>query len=319
MLKYKIEGGLDFFAELYKSLDESDDENKIDKEVDTCLIENTPLTEKYVQMECGHKFNYIPLYLDIKNHKQKFNGLEGNSGRLHQDEIRCPYCRQKQKGVLPYYEEFGLEKLHGINYINPNYKSFNTSAGYYKTCQFITPNPLFDPSGNNILETDKTNSGNCKFLKCFVLGSQINYYHGIVEGLNYGDENYYCWTHKKIVIKKYKKEISDKLKLEVKQTKMKEKELVKLAKKKEKEEAKLKAKEDKIKAKETAKGQNVNATEENTVLGAITINHHNTNIVSSGCIEILKSGANKGNPCGGKIVTGAICKRHSKHKFTECK
>ena len=318
MLKYKIEGGLDFFTELYKSLDDSDDEEKIHEESNMCLIDNTPLADKYVQMECGHKFNYIPLYLDIKNHKQKFNGLESTSGRLNQDEIRCPYCRQKQKGVLPYYEELGLEKLHGINYINPNYKSFNSSAGYYKTCQFILPNPQFDPSGNNIVETDKTNSGNCKFLQCFVLGSQINYYHGMLDGVNYGDENYYCWTHKKVVIKKHKKELSDKAKLEVKQAKLKEKEEAKLVKQKEKEEAKLKAKEDKLKVLKKIKTENI-------VLGPVIIvganadaenmntDTENTSDIVSGCIEILKSGPNKGKECGSKVVIGgSTCKRHSK-------
>jgi len=318
MLKYKIEGGLDFFTELYKSLDDSDDEQKIDEESNMCLIENTPLTDKYVEMECGHKFNYIPLYLDIKNHKQKFNGLESSSGRLNQDEIRCPYCRQKQKQVLPYYEELGLEKLHGINYINPNYKSFNSSAGYYKTCQFILPNPQFDPSGNNIVETDKNNAGNCKFLQCFVLGSQINYYHGMLDGVNYGDENYYCWTHKKVVIKKHKKELSDKAKLEVKQAKLKEKEEAKLVKQKEKEEAKLKAKEDKLKVLKKIKTENIvlgpviivgaNADAENMNTDA-----ENMSDVVSGCIEILKSGPNKGKHCGCKVVVGGTaCKRHSK-------
>jgi len=317
MLKYKIEGGLDFYTELYKSLDDSDAEDKIDDESNMCLIENTPLTDKYVEMVCGHKFNYIPLYLDIKNHKQKFNGLESSSGRLNQDEIRCPYCRQKQKQVLPYYEELGLEKLHGINYINPNYKSFNSSAGYYKTCQFILPNPQFDPSGNNIVETDKNNAGNCKFLQCFVLGSQINYYHGMLDGVNYGDENYYCWTHKKVVIKKHKKELSDKAKLEVKQAKLKEKEEAKLVKQKEKEEAKLKAKEDKLKAKEDKFKAFKQIKNENIVLGPVIIDEANTDTentsdIVSGCIEILKSGPNKGKPCGGKIVTGSTCKRHSK-------
>lgn len=312
MLKYKIEGGLDFFTELYKSLDDSDDEQKLDEETNMCLIDNTPLTNKYVEMECGHKFNYIPLYLDIKNHKQKFNGLESSSGRLNQDEIRCPYCRQKQKGVLPYYEELGLEKLHGINYINPNYKSFNSSAGYYKTCQFISPNPQFDPSGNNIVETHKTNSGNCKFLQCFVLGSQINYYHGMLDGVNYGDENYYCWSHKKMVIKKHKKELSDKAKLEVKQAKLKEKEEAKLAKQAAKNEAKTKAKEDKLKAKEEAKALK-KVLDENIVLGPVIIDGATTDTNMSGCIEILKSGPNKGKPCGGKVVVGgSTCKRHSK-------
>jgi hypothetical protein len=59
MDKYKLEGGIDFFAELYKSLDiEESDENNM------CLITNQPLTDKFVSLNCGHKFNYIPLYND---------------------------------------------------------------------------------------------------------------------------------------------------------------------------------------------------------------------------------------------------------------
>lgn len=327
MSNYKIEGGINFFAELYKSLDVEESKYKTEEDTNKCLISNQPLIDKFVQLSCGHKFNYMPLFLDIKNHKQKFNGLESSSYRLHQDEIRCPYCRIKQKGVLPYYEELGLEKLHGVNYIDPTLNTFNTFGMYYKKCQFITPNPTFDPSGNNIVETDKTNSGNCKFLKCFVMGSQINYYNGIVEGLNYGDENYYCWSHKKMVIKKYKKDIADKKRAEIKEAKLKEKEEAKLAKQKAKEDAK----EEKRKAKEDAKSQKpqktkkVKVTEENVVLGpSIVVNDdihnddenkyniNNHENIGGGCLEILKSGPNKGNPCGCKVISDNMCKRHSK-------
>ena len=81
MTKYKIEGDIDFFSELYKSLDNEDTENTDN----LCLITNLPLIDKYFQMDCGHKFNYIPLYFDIKNHKLKFNGMEGSSSRLNKN------------------------------------------------------------------------------------------------------------------------------------------------------------------------------------------------------------------------------------------
>jgi hypothetical protein len=136
MTKYKIEGGVDFFSELYKSLDDDDDDK--DNEDNLCLISNLPLVDKYFKMDCGHKFNYIPLFLDTKNHKQKFNGMEGSSSRLSNIEIRCPYCRKKHKGVLPYYEELGLPKIEGVNNINPNYKVSNGSN--YKHCQFLILN-----------------------------------------------------------------------------------------------------------------------------------------------------------------------------------
>lgn len=323
MSKYTIEGNIDFFAELYKSLDIEENNEKTDEDNNLCLISNEQLTDKYVTMECGHKFNYLPLYLDVKNHKQKFNGMEGSSTRLYQDEIRCPYCRKKQAGVLPYYEEFGLEKLHGINCIDPNYSSVKTSSHYYKKCQYTSPNPDFDPSGNDQVETYPTNSGNCKFLKCFALGTQINFYHGITEGLNYGDEKYYCWHHKKVVVRKYKKDLMNKAKAEIKEAKVKTKNDAKLAKLKEKEEAKeLKRKEkEKGEVKDEVKGEvkeskkKLKLSEENIVLGPSTIgvdeNLDKTNI--GGCIEILKSGPNKGNQCGCKIVsTDDRCKRHSK-------
>lgn len=323
MSKYNIEGGIDFFAELYKSLDIEENFQKINEDNNICLITNEPLTENSVTMGCGHKFNYIPLYFDVKNHKQKFNVLEGSSTRLNNDEIRCPYCRTKQQGLLPYYENLGLEKLHGVNYIDPSYKLHNPLSCYYKPCQFISHNPNFDPSGNNPVETHQTNSGNCKFLKCFVLGSQLNYYHGIIEGDNFGDENFYCWHHKKIMVKKYKKAIIDKDKLEKKQALIKEKEEAKKAKQKAKAEAKEKEKEEKRKAKEDAKKnkptKKTKLIEENVVLGpSIVVDEVLIQATSStqevtGCIEILKSGPNKGKKCGGKVVSDNMCKRHTNH------
>jgi hypothetical protein len=315
MLKYKIEGNIDFFAELYKSLDIEENNQKTEEDNNLCLISNELLTDKYVTMECGHKFNYLPLYLDVKNHKQKFNGMEGSSTRLYQDEIRCPYCRKKQAGVLPYYEELGLEKLHGINCIDPNYSSVKTSSHYYKTCQYTAENPNFDPSGNNPVETHYKNFGNCKFLTCNTLGSQINFYHGITEGMNYGDEKYYCWNHKKIVVKKYKKDLMNKAKTEIKEAKVKAKNDAKLAKLKEKEEAKeAKCKEKDKEAKEKESNKKSKLFEENIVLGPSDIS---TDVIEktnkTGCIEILKSGPNKGNHCGCKIVSSDDrCKRHSK-------
>ena len=122
MKKYNIEGGINFFSELYKSLDDEEEDIKDN----LCLITNLPLKDNFFKMDCGHKFNYIPLYLDTKNHKQKFNGMEGNSSRLSKNEIRCPYCRNRHKGVLPYHEELGLDKIDGVNYVNPNYNYINS-------------------------------------------------------------------------------------------------------------------------------------------------------------------------------------------------
>ena len=115
MSNYIIEGNFDFYKELYESLDDSD--NNIDESsAQVCLISNTPLTKHFVELECKHVINYVPLFKDLVNHKTKFSSLDTH--RLKVNEIRCPYCRNKQGNVLPYIEELGLPKEHGVNWIN---------------------------------------------------------------------------------------------------------------------------------------------------------------------------------------------------------
>jgi hypothetical protein len=308
MNKYIIEGGIDFYEELYKSLDIEETNEKTEEDNNLCLITNQPLSDKFVILECSHKFNYVPLFLDIKNHKQKFNSLEGTSSRLNIDEIRCPYCREKQKGVLPYYEELGLEKINGVNIVNPYTSSSSHSYSCYKPCEYLKPNPEYDPSGNEPIETNKLNKGNCKFHICFSSGTSIGY--GSVNSENYGDGKSYCWLHKKEMIKKYKQEIKIKAKEEANKEKLKLKEEAKKAK----EEAKLKEKEEKKKLKEEVKKSKQNTSQENVVLGLIDLSGNN---VTVGCTEILKSGQNKGKQCGCKIVSQdvTLCSRHFKIKY----
>jgi hypothetical protein len=306
MNKYTIEGGLNFYEELYKSLDIEETNEKTEEDQNLCLITNQTLTEKFVEMNCGHKFNYVPLFLDLKNHKQRFNGMEGSSGKLSTDEIRCPYCRTKQTDLLPYYEEFGFPKINGVNDIKPYSNSLSYAHTYYKPCEFLTPNPDFDTSGNNIVETEKYNKGNCKFHICICDGTQINSgYNSSAE--NYGDTKHYCWSHKKVIIKKYKQEIKNKAKEEAMKEKLKTKEEAKKAK----DEAKLKAKEEEKKSKEEEKKSKKNSICENVVLGQIDLSGNNVII---GCVEILKSGQNKGNHCGCKILMDNLCNRHFKIK-----
>jgi hypothetical protein len=120
MSNYIIEGNFDFYKELYESLDDSDDNNNnnnIDESsAQVCLITNTHLTKHFVELECKHAFNYVPLFKDLVNHKTKFSSLDTH--RLKVNEIRCPYCRNKQGNLLPYIEEIGLPKEHGVNWIN---------------------------------------------------------------------------------------------------------------------------------------------------------------------------------------------------------
>ena len=311
MNKYIIEGGIDFYEELYKSLDIEETNEKTEEDNNLCLITNQPLIDNFVTLNCKHKFNYIPLFLDIKNHKQKFNGMEGSSSRLAINEIRCPYCRTKQDGVLPYYEDLGLEQILGVNWFDIKYCNSNSChSSSHKKCEYLMPNPIFDPSNINVAETSEYNNGNCKFLKCYNLGSKIGYnWNNETVAENYGDSKFYCWIHKKLVIKQYKKAIVDKAKEEAKNAKLLAKEE---AKKKEMEE-KQKAKEEKQKAKEESNKKTTKKSKimsENVVLGPV--------ILEQGCIEILKNGINKGTTCGCKLYQDNMCKRHHtiKNKIT---
>jgi hypothetical protein len=274
--KYKTEGNIDFFSELYKSLDEEENNNNNDE--GKCLITNDVLSDRFVKMLCGHSFNYLPLLYDIKNHKEKFNNFEGSQTKLKQDEIRCPYCRNRQTEVLPYYEDLYPDKINGVNCILPflNYSNYSS----YKP-----PNSI---QGNCCFKIDSTN---------FCIVSNV---------YKFEDGKTYCYTHCKTMTLKILKEDDLKKKEEAKQAKLKAKEEAK--------QAKLKAKEDAKQAKKEAKkGTKNNITEIIELL-----ENENNEIVldneivleNTGCIEVLKSGINKGKPCCKSIFDNKLCKRH---------
>jgi len=295
MKNYNIEGGIDFFAELYKSLDIEESEKKTEDDENKCLITNEKLTDKHIQLTCGHKFNYIPLYNDLLNHKKKFNYLEGTNSKLSINELRCPYCRKKQSGVLPYYEELGVQKINGVNFYDPLLKEENINVNNHK-CVFNIPNSTF----NSLLPESVTN---VKFVLCGAnYATKINVYNKFnpTQQTNYGDDNLYCYSHKKQMINYYKIQEKEKQK----EAKIQAKVQIKA----EKEKAKQEAKAAKIIAKLETKAAKIITKKqiiENIVLGPSVISTEST-----GCVEILKTGINKGTPCGCKIFSENMCKRH---------
>ncbi len=179
-------------------MDEEENNNKTEEDNKKCLITNMPLADKFVELSCGHKFNYLPLYNDVLNHKKKFNNIEGSATRLKQNEMRCPYCRKKSTGLLPYYEDLNLPKVSGVNHIDTNYDIDTDSipsSSYYKKCEYLTPNIHFNFNTENVVEVYKSNLNleDCKYIKCSYMGTQIHY-----DELNdnYGDDKHYCWNHK---------------------------------------------------------------------------------------------------------------------------
>jgi hypothetical protein len=180
MSNYIIEGNFDFYKELYESLDDSD--NNIDQQsAQICLITNAPLTKHFVELECKHTFNYVPLFKDLVNHKTKFSSLDTH--RLKVNEIRCPYCRNKQGNLLPYIEELGLPKEHGVNWINMDLMSTS-----------------------NVVDLKL---GQC----CWGNGYECNAIHVLTNGSTNLD---YCYYHYKLTAKKLLMEQKLKQKMEMK-------------------------------------------------------------------------------------------------------
>jgi hypothetical protein len=270
MQQYKTEENIDFFLELSKSL--TSPTEKIEDNI--CLITNTPLTEHSITLECNHKFNYIPLVKDLSNHKYKFNYNEPRILKL--DEIRCPYCRNIQKNLIPYYDIPNVKKIHGINFIDETKIKIKT--------KYNKPNceSEYLPGKCNFETTDI--SGNiCNCSKIMVttvplLGKTLCYQHKFTSlSIYLSNKKIKDVEEKKLLADKAKKDkkiLSDKVKADAKEAK-------KLLAEKAKEDKKIlvnKAKEDKKilvnKAKEAKKIKMVK--EEN-----IKINIPDQNIIIS--------------------------------------
>jgi hypothetical protein len=280
---YKIEGEVDFFAELYKSLDQDDVE-----ENNMCLITNKPLVDKYVELTCSHKFNYVPLYKDIYNHKKKFNFMEANNGTLKNNEIRCPYCRQKQVGLLPYYENMGVKKTAGVNFLDETVTIYNSP--FVGKCEYVTKT-----SYTKEIIDDLSNK---QVIQCY---SETICHSTYVSKLDCNNKTY-CYSHKKQMIKDIANENKQKAKDEAKLEKQKAKDEAKLEKQKAKDEAKL----------EKQNKQNTKKSQTQTQVIAQEENDENYIVSNSSltCVEILKTGINKGKQCCETTYNEQLCKRH---------
>lgn len=102
-MKYNIEGGIDFYAELNKP-----DDNVEEDTTNKCLITRLPLTDGSVKMECGHEFNYLPLYNELV-HQLK----PSICGYTKSGKIFCPYCRHSQETFLPFNAAY--KPVVGVN------------------------------------------------------------------------------------------------------------------------------------------------------------------------------------------------------------
>uniref|UniRef100_A0A6C0B0M2 RING-type domain-containing protein n=1 Tax=viral metagenome TaxID=1070528 RepID=A0A6C0B0M2_9ZZZZ len=231
MPNYKIEGEIDFYQELYNSLD---NDNKCENG-DICLITNQPLCNDHIVLSCNHKFNYDALYNDVINHKNKYNMMENTI--VKSSEIRCPYCRKIQNELLP--ERDGYKNVHGVNCFDAEQELINKSYGnnteyIHGTCNHKN---IYSTDGNEI----KCKNKHVKYLPI--------------------DGNYYCHLHHHstlyaILKKKKDKEKEEKQKAKEEKLKAKEEKLKEKEEKKKAKEEKLKEKEEKKKVKEEKQKMN---------------------------------------------------------------
>jgi len=281
MVKYNIEGDINFYEELYKSLDDKDEN---EEEKDECLITNETLGNHSVKLNCGHKFNYEPLYNDIINHKKKYNSMEKCILKIF--EIRCPYCRTVQPNLLPYHEELGLAKVHGVNYIDELIQLKDSAHSVYnKWEKGVCCYKIYDSSQNTYIPCSNT-----QVILVNPTGQK------------------YCYNHKYIAQKEY----IAKKKMEIKEKQKEEKLQKKLAEKKEKDELKENLKKQKLEEKMKIKDENINKkvklTKTKTLVNEnVVVFSSNSSVV---CSQTLKTGQNKGNPCGCKVFKDNLCTRH---------
>ena len=279
MPNYKIEGDFNFYDELYKSLDEVEDVN----DANVCLITNKPLEEDCVTLSCNHKFNYDAIYNDIYNHKKKYNAMERCA--VKSSQIRCPYCRTIQNNLLP--EKDGYKKVHGVNFYDEEAENMSKIA----ISSILT-------------------QGKCCYKYPDASDSHPGCYNKYVKTLKL-DNKTYCSAHYNHVFSKLYKE----KKLKEKQAREQKKAQALLEKIKAQEE-KQKAKEEKQKAKDEEKlkkaAEKIQKKAQKTQNENVIISLGSSSSPQSGCVQILKTGKNKGTQCGCKISQDGLCGRHYK-------
>ena len=282
---YKLEGDIDFFAELQKSLLEEELDEGDNKLVPICQITGLPLTENHFKMNCGHMFNYDSLYTEICKQKFEFktytmDSLSTTDIRLFRSLgfdyfIKCPYCRRIQTDLLPYYDNLPFPKKYGVNTTETAFKVMDTShisASYtYKVHGYT-----FEKGVCCV-----TLSGTHTF-SCF--NSWVSEIPGLCKS--------YCPNHIRVVSKEYKlleKEKTTQAKVAAKEAKVLAKTLAK--------DAKTALKKDKLENKVLKK---------TGVIAAFVPESEDLK-----CSALLKSGPKKGTECGLKCVQNGFCGRHA--------
>ena len=308
MLRYTIEGNINFQDELYKLLDiDSDDEDKL------CQITGAQLTDNHIILECNHHFNYEALYKEIYKQKYEFKTYDTTSFSKNDKQkfkdsaldyyIKCPYCRNIQFTILPYYEELGLKKIYGINSLDKTLTNSMIICG--SSCNVL---PMYEQSNNYTYKLYGTifKKGKCCGENSF--GDECT--HKYVSLISQ-TQLYYCRIH-------YKEAITS-IKMTEKKKIMDAKLASKLVAKKEYEDN-LNTKKKLLEETNAERVKNGLLPLKRIRTKVENIVEHQPHVIQPyiseeelvGCSTILKTGINKGKLCGcKKIENNGLCKRHS--------
>ena len=114
--------------QFYELLNKKMENNEKEDEENICLISNTELTKHSIKLQCGHKFNYLPLLNEFYNQKYvnryyTIDNLNHKEFLLYRKSkknyyLKCPYCRVVQFNIIPYVESIDrlkIPKYYGIN------------------------------------------------------------------------------------------------------------------------------------------------------------------------------------------------------------
>ena len=132
-MNYILPEGFDFYAELNKNED-TDNDITCNNEAhydNKCLISGNELNEEYtIRLSCGHSFDYIALLNDTYESKYGLSYKSHyNYVKIRDHQLRCPYCRQIQNNILPYYPELEKRRIRGVNH-PLNWGMGNNSCSY---------------------------------------------------------------------------------------------------------------------------------------------------------------------------------------------
>ena len=130
---YVAENNIDF----YKLLSET--ENDYENDDNLCMITKHKLTNTHVILNCGHKFNYLPLLKDMYTRVYLSHDVKCLRGfPLNVNKIECPYCRNVTNHILPFIKEEYDIKIYGINSLQPDDVIEEINVPFYNICKCLS-------------------------------------------------------------------------------------------------------------------------------------------------------------------------------------